>query len=277
MTNKAERTPCKVEDFLDNDPPIRGQNYCCLSFISPDDVIVKKDIYFFNKFMSLFASDVKDLFANLSDKYKDDAATLDMFKNLQDRYDYLFEVKKLQEEFDFYKAKNSEKLEAEYLEKNNFQTTVRGIKVRGAYETLVEAQRRAELLKKQDGKFDVYVAEVGCWCPWAPNPIEVQEQEYGETELNTLMKKYRENLDEKELFYKERAEEMRKKAKEQPLLSKAIVEDIAEEGEDAADIAGASTSASVEGAKVALVSEDDDPWLKNKQQSAAVTTDESNT
>lgn len=260
MSSPTERTPCKVEDFLDNDPPVRGQNYCCLSFISPEDVIIKKDVYFFNKFMSLFSLDVKDLFDNLSEKYKDDPATLDMFKNLQDRYDYLFEVKKLQEEFEFYKAKNSEKLEAEYLEKNNFQTTVRGIKVRGAYETLVEAQRRAELLKKQDGKFDVYVAEVGCWCPWAPNPLEIQEQEYGETELNTLMKKYNENLDEKELFYKQRSEEMRKKAKEQALLTKATVEEVVDESSQAVP----STSASVAGASVALVSEDDDPWLKSK-------------
>lgn len=254
----TERVPCKVEDYLDNDQPIRGQNYVCMSFISPDDVIVKKDAYFFNSFLSLFSSDVKDLFVNLSEKFKDDPTVVDMFTNLQDRYDYLFDTSKLQEEFEFYKTKNSDKLEADYLTKNDFQTSIRGIKIRGSYETMVEAQKRAEYLKKVDGKFDVYVAEVGCWCPWAPNPAEIQEQEYAETELNTLMKKYRENLEEKELYYKQRAEDMRKRAKEQPLQNKDTKEEDEEES-------GPSTSAG-SGVNVSLVAEDDDPWLKSKQQ-----------
>lgn len=240
----SERVACKVEDYLDNDPPLRGQNYTCLSFISPEDVIVNKEVYFFRKFTSLFSDDVKDLFANLSEKFKDDQTLVDMFKNLTDRYDYLFDTKKLQEEFDFYKGKNSDKLEAEYLEQNNFQTTVRGIKIRGSYETLIEAQKRAEQLKKQDGKFDVYVAEVGCWCPWAPKPLEIQDQEYAETELNTLMKKYKENLEEKDLFYKKRTEELSKKAKVQQVDG------------------GASGS----GVSASIVT-DDDPWVKQKLES----------
>jgi len=248
------RVPCKVEDYLDNDPPIRGQNYVCLSFLSPEDVIVNKEIYFLRKFTSLFAADVKDLFVNLSEKYKDDPTVVDMFKNLQDRYDYLFDEKKLQEEFDFYKAKNSEKLEAEYLEKNNFQTTIRGLKIRGSYETLVEAQKRAEYLKKSDGKFDVYVAEVGCWCPWAPKPLEIPDQEYAETELNTLMKKYKENLDEKELFYKTRTEELAKKAREQKNQQSVVIEE----------------EASSSGIKASVVLEEEDPWLQNKKNNESV-------
>lgn len=243
----SDRVACKEEDFLDNDQPIRGQNYACLSFISPEDVIVSKEVYFMHKFASLFSNDVKDMFVNLMEKFKGDQGIVDMFTNLQDRYDYLFDVKKLQDEFDFYKSTNAEKLEAEYLEKNNFQTTVRGIKIRGSYETLIEAQKRAEYLKKTDGKFDVYVAEVGCWCPWAPKPLEIQNQEYAETELNTLMKKYQENMEEKELFYKKRTEDLSKKAKDQKLQNTND---------------GASTSQ--EGVKASLVTEDDDPWLKNK-------------
>ena len=242
----AERTPCKVEDFLDNDQPVRGQNYVCLSFISPEDVIVKKDVYFFNKFMNLFSTDITDLFTKLTEKFKDDVGVVDMFTNLRDRYDYIFDVQKLQEEFTFYKALNNEMLESEYLAKNNFQTSIRGIKIRGSYETLPEAQRRAEQLKKLDGKFDVYVAEVGCWCPWAPNPVAVQDQEYGETELNTLMKKYKENLDEKEIFYRSRAEEMRKKAKDQPKQQLELVEELPDDA--------------------VPLDEQDDPWMQHKTQ-----------
>lgn len=248
-----KRVPCKTQDFLDNDPPIRGQNYVCMSFISPENVIVNKNVYFLSKFLSLFSADVTDLFDNLSNKFKDDQGLVDMFSNLKDRYDYLFSVNKLQEEFDFYTAKNSEKLESEYLEKNNFQTSMRGIKVRGAFETLVEAQKRAEFLKKQDDKFDVYVAEVGCWCPWSPNPLEIQNQEYAETELNTLMKKYQENLEEKDAFYKKRTEELKAKV----VNSAAKLDNLELD----------------EGVKVSFVTEDEvseeDPWMKRKGDNAS--------
>lgn len=212
----ATRTPVAVEDTLDSDPPIRGQNFVCLSFISPEDVITKKEVYFFNKFLSDFSSDTKELFDNLVEKFKDNQELRDMFVNLQSRYDYLFTPEKLQESFTYYKATNSDALEKEYLEKNAFQTTMRGIKVRGVYETLPEAQKRASVLKDVDGKFDVYVASVGCWCPWSPNPEEIQEQEYAETELNTLMKNYKENVTKRQIFHQQRAEELKAKAQAKP-------------------------------------------------------------
>ena len=33
----------KETDYLDEDKPIRGQNYVCLSFLSPEDVLANKD------------------------------------------------------------------------------------------------------------------------------------------------------------------------------------------------------------------------------------------
>jgi uncharacterized protein YeaO (DUF488 family) len=241
----SDRTSCKTEDFLDNDTAIRGQNFVCLSFISPEDVIVKKESHFFSLFTAHFSNDVKELFTNLKDKFKDDTGLVDMFTNLQDRYGYMFDVKQLDEEFNAFKSKNSEELETAYLESNKFQTTIRGIKVRGSYESMAEAQKRAEVLKKNDGKFDVYVAEVGCWCPWSPNPNEIKDQEYGETELNTLMKKYNTNLDDKDAFYRERAAELQKKARAQA----TVVTDV----DDESLVPG-----------ISLVSVDDDPWLQKK-------------
>ena len=40
----------KEEDFLENDPEIPGQKYCCLSFISPEDVLERKDVFYVHKF-----------------------------------------------------------------------------------------------------------------------------------------------------------------------------------------------------------------------------------
>ncbi len=208
----AERVSVQESDFLDQDPSIRGQNYVCLSFVSPEDVIVQKDAYFFNQYLQSFSTELKDLFDNLVQKFQKDQPDIsDMFTNLASRYDALFSKTSLQEDFNIFKATNSEKLEAEYLSKNNYRTTIRGLKVRGTYETLVEAQKRAKAIKSFDDKFDVYVAEVGCWCPWSPNPTEIQNAEYAETELNTLVSKYKENLLSKEAYHKMRADELMKK------------------------------------------------------------------
>jgi hypothetical protein len=53
-------------------------------------------------------------------------------------------------------------------------------------------------------KFDIFVAQVGCWCPWSPNPNDLENQEYAETSLNTLMMKYKENMDARDQEYSDR-------------------------------------------------------------------------
>jgi hypothetical protein len=47
------------------------------------------------------------------------------------------------------------------------------------------------------------VGEVGKWLPWDPEPNDVSEQEYAEEQLNTLMKNYKENEEQREQFQKE--------------------------------------------------------------------------
>ena len=202
--NSPELVSCKEEDFLDQDPPLRGQNYVCLSFISPEAVLKRKDTYFIEKFLGGFSQDMTEFFDNLKAKYPDDAGVL---KAISDRYSYVFNPDKINEEYSFYMRVNSEKLEKEFYEKNQFQTSVRGLKVRGVFDTRKEAEVRAQVLKKYDDKFSVYVAEVGCWLPWNPNPDEIEDQEFAESELNTLMKKYRENQSKKDVFFQERLKE----------------------------------------------------------------------
>ena len=40
------------EDYLEVDKPIPGQNYVCISFLSPDDLIKQKELFMFNKFVN---------------------------------------------------------------------------------------------------------------------------------------------------------------------------------------------------------------------------------
>jgi hypothetical protein len=46
---------------------------------------------------------------------------------------------------------------------------------------------------------------VGKWTPWDPSPHEVKDQEYNNDQLNTLMKKYKENEDSREKAFEERS------------------------------------------------------------------------
>ena len=250
--------PCSQEDFLDQDKPIRGQNYVCLSFLSPEEVILKKEAYFFECYMARMAKDLNELFAGLAAKYPGDE---DGIRAIKDRYAAVFDASAVHADFYAYVSENPD-LEKDYHEKHSFQTSIRGIKVRGVYDTLAEAQKRSEALKRQDNnKFNIFVAQVGCWCPWSPNPAELEEQEFAETQLNTLMKSYRTNIAQKEAFFEERKDELMKKA----LLSNP----------SASSTAPAPDSASPPPFSVQIVpdvpgvpGEASDPWIDAKGKTA---------
>ena len=112
-----------------------------------------------------------------------------------------FKDSKIQDAFDGYLFKHKKRLEDEFFGKNEFRTTVQGLKVRGSFDTYNEALARAKTLQKIDPSFNVYVAQVGFWLPWDPEPNDVAEQEYADGQLNTLMKKYKENESERDEFY----------------------------------------------------------------------------
>jgi hypothetical protein len=80
---------------------------------------------------------------------------------------------------------------------------VRGLKIRGVYASQGEAVARSKQLQRNDTIHNVFVGEVGKWLPWDPNPNAVAEQEYAEDQLNTLMKKYKENETARDTFYSE--------------------------------------------------------------------------
>jgi hypothetical protein len=118
--------------------------------------------------------------------------------NLQD-----FKESSIVEEYEKYMLVNRQRLEDEFSKASNFQTTVHGLKVRGVYSTHEQACARAKALAKKDPIFNIYVAEVGEWLPWDPNPDDVQEGEYANEELNKLMKAYKEQAAKKDAFFEE--------------------------------------------------------------------------
>jgi hypothetical protein len=186
------------QNYLDHDKEIRGQKYCCLSFVSPEDVIKRKDMYFFEQFTKFYSKEMSELMDALKERYPDSEAII---TGVKDRYEYLFNPQMLNEEYDFFVKSNADRLENEYLVENEFQTSMRGIKVRGSYETFEEAQMQAKRLVQQDKLFNVYVAQVGCWCPWDPSPENIENVEYANEHLNTLMQKYKETNAKKDEYH----------------------------------------------------------------------------
>lgn len=212
-----------VEDFLEVDQPIPGQNYVCMSFISPEEVLKKKEIHFIHHFLKETCKNYGLSLDDLEEKYKD----------------YMFS--------------NGEKLEKEYYELNKFQTTVRGLKVRGVYDTLVEAQSKAKKLQNKDPNFNVFIGQMGYWLPWDPNPLKLDKQEYAEQELNTLVQKYKENADKKDAHFRENIDYVKEQAAKQKQL--ATNETV-------------SAEPVVEKETVVNALESEDPWMaaKSRQQ-----------
>jgi hypothetical protein len=110
---------------------------------------------------------------------------------------------KIQDAYETFLFKNRKRMEDDFFAKNNFRTTVRGLKVRGTYDTYNEALNRAKTLQKIDPSFNVYVGAVGAWLPWDPEPTDIANQEYADDQLNQLMKKYKENEGQRDEFYEQ--------------------------------------------------------------------------
>lgn len=213
MHPSGDLVSTKEHDFLDQDPPIRGQKYVCLSFLSPEDALKNKNAFFFEKYLERFSNDLVELWSSMLEVHKENVEFTDSLRSIRNRYEHLFSLDNLTQDYNAYVTSDNTTLEEAFYEKNNFETSIRGLKVRGTYDTLREAQVRAQVLKRIDDKFNVYIAEVGCWCPWSPNPSEIENQEFAETELNTLMKKYQENQQHKDEFYNARKERLKQESR----------------------------------------------------------------
>lgn len=229
-------TPTVVEDFLDEDVEVPGQKFVLLSFLSPENVLAKKELFFFEKFLAAFevdwkvknlekflASSVLDINKQLGERITElekagdmEAAeicrknllkvepVLDTYQEFVRKNQKDFNKSKINEAWDDFIFNNREKLENEFHALNDFQTTVRGLKVRGVAASQKEAELRAKKLQQKDKYHNILLGEVGKWLPWDPAPAQVGEQQYAEERLNTLMQKYKENEDAKEKFFEER-------------------------------------------------------------------------
>lgn len=190
-----------VEDFLEVDQKIPGQNFVCLSFISPEKVLKDKQKYFYNQFLKyVFQSEDKTIIEHLSNP----ELNYTQFDNIYE--DWLYP--------------NIERLETEFYENNDFKTSVRGVKIRGTYETLKEANIRAKVLQKRDPSFHVFVGQVGYWLPWDPESDKIEQEEYSNQHLNELVKNYKQNVEQRDEYFETVKHDKIKKAREENIKNK---------------------------------------------------------
>ena len=220
-------------DYLEEDPEIPTQRYAILSFISPEKVLKQKQEYMNEKFIEWLEYDwkikgIEKYNAYISQKYN--LKVEDLFTDLQAFTKVHNEdIKKtdIHEQYQVFLLKKEKEVENDFSEKVEFQTNVRGVKVRRVFANLEEAQTFARVLQRRYPRDNLFLGKVGAWLPWDPSEHMMPEVEYAEKELNEMMRKYKENEVNKELFFEEeKAEKIKKQREENEARRKMALQDV---------------------------------------------------
>ena len=207
----------KLVDLLDEDKPIAEQKFACLSFVSPEYIIKNKQLFFFESFVKEYDF-IKSMekftqFINfVSYKYNIKSDDLhDQFKTFVDSEKVSLKSS-IEDDYKTFVDKREKKLDEEYSKENNFQTSVRGLKVRGIFPTQEEAELRCKMLRELDPNHDVYVGPVGLWIPFHPEAYKTGNVQYLEKELNELMHEKKKNDDSAKFEFDKRVKDSKVKA-----------------------------------------------------------------
>lgn len=182
----------KYIDLCDEDPPIAGQKFCCMSFVSPEKILKKRETYLFNQFVkqwdfSKSMEKTMDFLHFISFKYglNSDNIMAD-FKDFSKEEEDKLKASSIEDDYKNFIDKNEDKINEQFNREHAFQTSTRGLKVRGVYSTQEEAQNKCVTLRKQDPNHDIFVGPVGIWIPWDPEAYKTGNVQFLEEELNQL-------------------------------------------------------------------------------------------
>jgi hypothetical protein len=239
--NKEGKKNPKYIDLLDVDKPIAGQNFCCISFLTPEKILKDKNLFIFEKFVNKwdFIKSMEKFiqFVNfISHKYTIQSEVL-----LNDFQEFVEEEKKdlmsynVDADYQTFLDKYQEDIEKEFNKIHNFQTSTRGVKIRGSYPTQEEAEIRCKILREIDPSFDIFVGPIGQWLMWDPDAYKTGRVEYMEEELNKLMHEKIKNEQIAKNEFEQRLKETKKKAIEENIKNaeksgNLLTQDVDEEG-----------------------------------------------
>ena len=211
----------KYVDLLDEDKPLAGQKFACISFVSPEKILKEKEVFFFeeflkkwdlNKSMEKFVQFLN--FASFKYNMSFDDLSNDFKDFVKEERDNLSKSN-MSDEYKTYLDNNEEELEKAFGLTHNFQTCTRGLKIRGAYPTIEEAELRCKMLREIDPNHDVFVGPIGMWMPWDPEAYKTGRVEYMEEELNQLMHEKNKNETNAKSAFDQRVKESKQKAIEE--------------------------------------------------------------
>lgn len=208
----------KYVDLCDEDPSIAGQKFACMSFVSPEKILRKREVYLFEQFVKQweFSKSMEryfDFIHFIAYKYKLTSDDL-----LADFNEFVKEegikLKKsgIEDDYKNFMDKQEDKLNEQFSREHSFQTSVRGLKVRGVFATQDEAEMKSKKLRENDPNHDIFVGPVGVWVPWDPDAYKTGRVEHLEEELNALHKEKLKNEEQAKKEFEERIRETKKKA-----------------------------------------------------------------
>lgn len=182
----------KYIDLCDEDQPIAGQKFACLSFVSPEKILKQREQFIFDQFVKEWdftksISKTVEFLNFMTFKYKLNTDTV-----MADFQEFVKEEKEklkystTEDDFKTFMDQNEDKLHQEFQKQHGFQTSVRGLKVRGVFSTQEEAEMKCKKLREVDPNHDIFVGPVGMWIPWDPDAYKTGRVEFMEEELNQL-------------------------------------------------------------------------------------------
>ncbi len=211
----------KYIDLCDEDTPIAGQKFVCMSFVSPEKILKKRELFMFDQFLKQYdftksMNKFLDFVHFLSYKYN-----LNVEEVMNDLNEFSKEEEaKLKEtpvddDFNTFMDKNEDRLAVQFQRENAFQTSVRGLKVRGVFSTQEEAEIQCKKLREYDPNHDIFVGPVGMWIPWDPDAYKTGRVEFMEEELNKLHQEKLKNETKAKQEFEQRIKDTKKKAIEE--------------------------------------------------------------
>jgi hypothetical protein len=134
---------------------------------------------------------------------------------LTEEEDKIKAASSIETDYKNYIEKNEEKLNAAFNKENQFQTSVRGLKIRGSFSSQEEAEIHCKKIRERDPMFDIYVAPVGVWVPVDIDAYKTGRVEHLEPELNRLFQEKMKNEEKAKQEFDERVKNLKKKSIEE--------------------------------------------------------------
>jgi len=220
-TLKSGKPNPKYIDLCDEDQPIAGQKFVCMSFISPEKILKKRETYLFDQFVNQWdftksMEKFSDFLQFISFKYNINIE--DVVKNFDDfkkEEESKLKASSVEDDFKNFMDKNEDKLNEQFNREHAFQTSVRGLKVRGVFPTQEEAEMKCKKLREYDPNHDIYVGPMGMWIPWDPDAYKTGRMEFMEENLNELHKAKLSNEEKAKQEFDKRVKDSKKKAIEE--------------------------------------------------------------